>query len=61
MLVEGEVLILQPYETYTKSGFLDLLEYSGKSLALEVYADGFGMESNEPVSTITYLPIDFRM
>ena len=59
MLVEGEVLILQPYETYTKSGFLDLLEYSGKSLALEVYADGFGMESNVLVETRSNLEFDF--
>ena len=55
MLAEGEVLILQPFETYTRSGFLDLLEYSGKPLDLEVYADGFGMKSNEPVSTTANL------
>ena len=59
MLVEGEVLILQPSETYTRSGFLDLLEYSGKSLDLEVYAEGFGIETNTIVSTTSNLEFDF--
>ena len=59
LLAEGEVLILQPDETYSRSGFLDLFEYSGKTLDLEVYADGFGMESGDPVSTLSKLVFDF--